>query len=49
MQENDEQVRELCTRIIAERNPDRLIALTAQLDAILAEREEKLRRKIQQS
>jgi hypothetical protein len=44
MEKNTEEVRELCARIIAEKDADKLAELVTDLDEVLAVREEKLRK-----
>jgi hypothetical protein len=43
MENNTQEIRDLCTRIIAEKDPDKLTELTKQLDVVLEARGEKLR------
>ena len=47
MEKNAEKVRELCTRVIAEKDPDKLAELIAELDKVMGERVEKLRHQTQ--
>ena len=44
MEKNAQQVRDLCTRIIAERDSQKFLKLVTELNAVLGEREEKLQR-----
>jgi hypothetical protein len=39
VEKNDQQVRDLCTRIIEEKNPDTLAEIVSKLDIALDERE----------
>ena len=44
MQANADQIQELCTKIIAEKDPEKMVLLAKRLDAVIAEREQKLRK-----
>jgi hypothetical protein len=47
MQHSDQEVREMCTRIIEERDPNKLSRLMIELEKVLEEREERLRNQAQ--
>jgi hypothetical protein len=44
MQANADQIQELCTEIIAEKDPEKMVLLAKRLDAVIVEREQKLRK-----
>jgi hypothetical protein len=39
-----DQMQELCTQIIAEKDPEKMVLLAKQLEAVIAEREQELRK-----
>ena len=44
MQANADQIQELCTQIIAEKDPEKMALLAKHLEAAIVEREQKLRK-----
>ena len=44
MQANADQIQELCTQIIAEKDPEKMALLAERLDSVIEEREQKLRK-----
>ena len=46
MQANADQIQELCTQIIAEKDPEKMALLAKQLEAAIVEREQKLRKSL---
>jgi predicted esterase YcpF (UPF0227 family) len=44
MQANADHIQELCSQIIAEKDPQKMVLLAKRLDAVIVEREQKLRK-----
>jgi predicted esterase YcpF (UPF0227 family) len=44
MQANADHIQELCRQIIAEKDPQKMVLLAKRLDAVIVEREQKLRK-----
>jgi hypothetical protein len=49
MQADAHQIQELCTQIIAEKDPEKMALLAKKLEAIIVEREQKLRKSLDRS
>ena len=46
VQANADQIEKLCTQIIAEKDPQKMALLAKQLEAVIVEREQKLRKSL---
>ena len=46
MQANADQIQKLCTQIIAEKDPEKMVLLAKQLEPVIVEREQKLKKSL---
>jgi hypothetical protein len=46
VQANADQIEDLCTKIIAEKDPEKMVLLAKQLEAVIVEREQELRKSL---
>jgi len=46
VQANADQIEKLCTQIIAEKDPQKMALLAKQLEAVIVERQQKLRKSL---
>ena len=46
VQANADQIQKLCTQIIAEKDPEKMVLLAKQLEPVIVEREQKLKKSL---